>query len=55
MKTGFVDWYGKWDILPMFITLAYDNFPEVEKARYSGLKIYVVVDKINNIIVFYYF
>ncbi|KAH0903818.1 LOW QUALITY PROTEIN: hypothetical protein HID58_043321 [Brassica napus] len=42
---GFVDWFDKWNIFPIFITLAYDNFPEVDKDKCVGLKIVSEVDK----------
>ena len=45
VKTGFVDWFDKWNIFPIFITLAYDNFPEVDKDKCVGLKIVSEVDK----------
>ncbi|XP_056844245.1 protein DETOXIFICATION 19-like isoform X2 [Raphanus sativus] len=49
---GFVDWYDNWDILPMFVTHAYDSFPEVDKAKFFGLKDHETMDETNIIIVF---
>nr|VDC76778.1 unnamed protein product [Brassica rapa] len=42
---GFVDWFDKWNTFPIFITLAYDNFPEVDKDKCVGLKIVSEVGK----------
>lgn len=52
VNTGFVDWYDNWDILPMFVTHAYDSFPEVDKAKFFGLKDHETMDETNIIIVF---
>ncbi|KAL0718887.1 hypothetical protein Bca4012_068210 [Brassica carinata] len=38
-EIGFVDWFDNWVILPVFVTHAYDSFPEVDKAKCFGLKI----------------
>ncbi|WZY72865.1 hypothetical protein YC2023_005105 [Brassica napus] len=44
-EIGFVDWFDKWNTFPIFITLAYDNFPEVDKDKCVGLKIVSEVGK----------